>query len=341
MKTAVVILPGRGTYNKGELGVLQRQFPDPDLLATFDSYRAQHDQETLSALDSSDRFSAARHLRGENASALIYAASFGDVLSLNGEKIEVVAVTGNSMGWYTTLACAGALDPLQGFDVVHSTGAWMGESGTGGQLVYPHVGPDWIAAPDRKSELLSLVETINAVEGQTVSLSIDLGGNLVLAGDDAGLRAFEERVAKQDRFPMRLPGHVGFHSPLVSAVSERAMSHFEPHMFAQPKYPMVDGRGHIWWPGASDPDALKAYTFGHQIVAPYDFTHAIKIAAQEFAPDMFIVTGPGTTLGGAVAQSLIQVRWQGFESKEDFVERQGTDPVLISMGIDTQRALVV
>ena len=32
-KTAVVICPGRGTYNATELGYLGRHFPDPTLLA--------------------------------------------------------------------------------------------------------------------------------------------------------------------------------------------------------------------------------------------------------------------------------------------------------------------
>ena len=39
MKTAVIICPGRGTYNKPELGYLSRHFPDAGLLAEFDAFR--------------------------------------------------------------------------------------------------------------------------------------------------------------------------------------------------------------------------------------------------------------------------------------------------------------
>ena len=35
MTKAVVVCPGRGTYNKTELGYLQRHFPDSALLAEF------------------------------------------------------------------------------------------------------------------------------------------------------------------------------------------------------------------------------------------------------------------------------------------------------------------
>ena len=74
-KTAVVICPGRGTYNASELGYLQRHFPDRALLSRFDAIRTAEGQDSLTALDGADRFLASRHTRGDNASALIYAAT--------------------------------------------------------------------------------------------------------------------------------------------------------------------------------------------------------------------------------------------------------------------------
>ena len=73
---------------------------------------------------------------------------------------------------------------------------------------------------------------------------------------------------------------------------------------------------------------------------PYDFTAAIRTAAREFAPDLFIIAGPGTTLGGAVAQSLIRANWRGLSNKADFQRMQADDPFLISMALPDQRALV-
>lgn len=112
MKRAVIVCPGRGTYNKPELGSLSRLHPDKTaLFDAFDKARLAGGQETLTDLDGAARYSVAKHTRGDNASALIYAASYADFLSL--KDVDVVAVTGNSMGWYTTLACAGALDADQ------------------------------------------------------------------------------------------------------------------------------------------------------------------------------------------------------------------------------------
>lgn len=342
MKTAVVICPGRGTYNAPELGYLGRHFPDAGLMAGFDAIRAEMGQEALSALDGATRFSLSNHSRGDNASGLIYAATYGDFLSLNREEIEVVAVTGNSMGWYSALACGGALSPELAFRVSNTMGTLMQKALIGGQLVYPWMGEDWRADAARREALLALVGEIDARPGATLSLSIDLGGMLVLAGDAAGLEAFEQAVEPvQGRFPLRLGNHAAFHSHLQEPVAAKGRAALPADWFSQPELPMIDGRGAIWWPGASDLQALWHYTLVMQVTETYDFSHAITVAAREFAPDYFVVTGPGTTLGGAVAQSLILTNWQGLTCKEDFKAQQDSAPFLISMGMEAQRQMVI
>ena len=280
----------------------------------------------------------AQHTRGDNASALIYAASYADFLSLS--EIDVVAVTGNSMGWYTTLACAGALTAEQGFELVNTMGRMMQDSLIGGQLVYPVTDDDWRPDPDRRTRVLKLVDDIHAAPDHHLALSIDLGGMLVLAGNAAGLDAFAARAEPQDRFPLRLANHAAFHTALQRPVSEAARQAFDAGMFAQPALPMIDGRGAIWWPHASDGQALFEYTLGHQVTESYDFRRAICVAAREFAPDLFIVLGPGTTLGGAVAQSLIACNWRGMGDKAAFQRLQGESPLLVSMGREDQRGRV-
>lgn len=340
-KTAVVVCPGRGTYNKAELGYLGRHLRDADLLAEFDRQRADAGQETLSALDGADRFSLAKHTRGDNASGLIFAATLGDFLAIDRDEIDILAVTGNSMGWYSALACAGATLPGEGFRVANTMGTFMQDALIGGQLVYPFLGDDWHPDPRHKADLLAMVADIDARADHVLALSIDLGGMLVLAGNEAGLKAFESEAEPIDgRFPMRLGNHAAFHTHLQQPVAERGRAALEPELFGQPKLPMVDGRGAIWWPHASDTGALWDYTLGHQVTESYDFTRAITVAAREFAPDLFIVTGPGTTLGGAVAQSLILSDWRGMGSKADFKARQDSNPLLVSMGMAEQRGLV-
>lgn len=341
MKRAVVICPGRGTYNAAELGYLARHFPDAALLARFDAQRAAAGQPAISALDGAASFSLATHTRGDNASGLIFAASYGDFLSLDRQQVDVVAVTGNSMGWYSALACAAALDADAGFAVANTMGTLMQRALIGGQVIYPFVGDDW--APDlaRKAELLALVADLAARPGCELYLSIDLGGMLVLAGNAEGLKAFEGAVPPvQGRFPLRLGNHAAFHTPLQAPVAAEGRVALGADLFGQPALPLIDGRGHVWWPGASDTDALWDYTLGHQVTEPYDFTRAIAVAAREFAPELFIILGPGTTLGGAVAQALILADWKGMGDKATFQQQQGQTPLLAAMGNLEQRPWV-
>jgi len=338
---AVVICPGRGTYNKSELGYLARHFPDTALLARFDDQRRGAGQPTLGELDQAERFSIANHTRGDNASALIFAATLGDFLSIDREAIDIVAVTGNSMGWYSALACAGALSHDDGFRVANTMGTLMQRALIGGQLIYPFVGEDWRSNPERHAALVSLVTDIAHRDGHDLSVSIQLGGMLVLAGNEAGLAAFENAVEPtQQRFPMRLANHAAFHSCLMAPVVEQGRDRLPVELFGNPSLPLIDGRGAIWWPGATDGAALHAYTLGTQVTETYDFTRAIAIAAREFAPDLFIITGPGTTLGGAVAQSLVLATWRNMTSKDAFRDVQAQRRLLASMGMPEQRALL-
>lgn len=339
-RRAVLICPGRGTYNKQELGYLKRHHAGHPWLADFDAARIAQGQEPVTALDAARRYSLATYSRGDVASPLIYAASLLDAQVL-AEDIEIVAVTGNSMGWYIALAAAGAVTPQAGFKIVDTMGRLMQAHLIGGQIVYPHIGEDWRPDPARKADLLDLVEKIDARDGHALALSIDLGGMLVLAGNDAGLAGFESAVPPvQGRFPMRLANHAAFHTALQAPVAAKARAALPPALFAQPATPLIDGRGAIWWPHSSDPEALHAYTLGHQVTEAYDFTRAITVAAREFAPDLFILTGPGDSLGGAIAQSLILAGWRGLGDKAGFQQMQAQAPLLFSMGRGDQRAQV-
>lgn len=337
-KTALVVAPGRGTYNKTELGYL-RNFHGAraTLIADFDAERAAKGQETISALDGAERYSAAKLTRGDNASGLIYACAYADFLAIDQEAFDIVAVTGNSMGWYTALACAGALTPQGGFTVVNVMGTLMHEALIGGQTLYPFVDDEWQEIPGKRAELLGLIDAIPGLH-----LSIDLGGMIVFGGNVESLKEAERRLAPVGgRFPLRLTNHAAFHTHLQEPVSGRGKAALPASLFAQPERPLIDGRGTIWFPKSSDLAALWDYTLGHQVTEPYDFTAAITTGIREFAPDVIIILGPGTTLGGAVAQTLIARGWRGLTSKSGFLMQQARDPVVLSLGIEEQRAVAV
>lgn len=340
-RTAVLICPGRGTYNKAELGTLARTHADHPLIAEWDALRCDTGQETLTALDAAPRFSAARHTTGENASPLIYACSYLDAKAAYNSH-DIVAVTGNSLGWYIALAAAGGTSAQTGLHIVNTTGTLMHTKAEGGQILYPFVDENWVEITGEQAKLHAIIAEINDQPDHSLALSIHLGGMMVVAGNDAGLTAFERAVPADDtRKPLRLPNHAAFHTGMMEPIASLSRDALPQTLFTQPHTALIDGRGSVWHPRAADLDALRSYTLGHQITHTYDFTAAVKSAARNFAPDRFIITGPGTTLGSAVAQTLIALKWQGIDSKQAFLQRQSEDPLLISMGREDQRPLAL
>jgi acyl transferase domain-containing protein len=342
-KRAVVICPGRGTYNKEDLGYLQRLHPDKiDVVQSIDAYRQERGQVSIHSLDTAEQFNMRTHTAGENASALIYACAISDFQSINEEDYEVVAVTGNSMVWYIALAAAGALNPQSAIELINTMGSMMTDGVIGGQMIYPITDENWVLDEKALATTQQALADVNKVAGCDVYLSIKLGGYVVFGGNKKGLKTLEEALPKvQDRYPMNLFNHAAFHTPLLNETSAKAKSMLSSSLFTAPKVPLIDGLGQIWQPYSCSAQELYDYTLGTQVVETYDFTKAVEIAIKEFAPDRLIVLGPGATLGGAVAQSLIQHNWLGLQNKKDFISLQKTDPFILAMGLEDQRKLVI
>lgn len=337
----LVICPGRGTYNATELGYLKRHHNGGgDMVARLDAYRASLGQPTISALDGAEKYSPSLHMPGDNASLLIYACALADFAAIDRDRFEVVAVTGNSMGWYLALACAGVVGFDAGARLVNRMGGLMHEKGRGGQIVWSMADADWRVDPARAAVVEAVLAEAAARSDIAVHVSIRLGAMIVFAADDAGMKWLIERLPKDDRFPMKLNHHAAFHSPLLDHIVPMAQDANPVADFGQGAIPAVDGTGRLWSPAAFDAEAIYDYTLGAQINRSYDFSRAVQVAAREFCPDRIVVLGPGTTLGAPVAQALIACGWRGLSGKADFQQRQAADPILVSMGMDAQRGVV-
>ena len=305
--------------------------------------RAERGQPTISALDGADRFSAATHTRGDIASPLIFTASYADFLAIDRSRFDIAAVTGNSMGWYTALACAGAVDPEHGFAIVDAMGENSQAGEPGGQVLLSLVDEDWREVPGLRETLLGAGRG-DRRPARPRPFRLDRArrhDRLRRQRGRASTLCSPKRRRRPGREPMRLVNHGPFHSPLMQGSSDRAMGQLPADWFAGPTMPMIDGRGHVW--RALRQRARRRcgdYTFATQILETYDFTRAIQVAVREYAPDRIILLGPGDTLGGAIAQALIAIEWRGLRSKADFQAMQEEAPFLLSMGREEQRLLV-
>ena len=327
MSRIAIVCPGRGSYTDASLGSLPAGH---DRVHAAEALRAELELEPLLELDGAGRFSPARHLRPANASALIFLVSMLDAEPLFAEH-EVVAVAGNSMGWYTALALAGALSFEDGFRLVQRMSLLQEESNEGGQVIYPVVDEDW--RPDPKQR--ELVDAVLAAHPGEVFPSIHLGGYEVLAGTGAGVAALLEELPQvtvgKTTYPFRLAQHGPYHTPLATPVSRRAARELAGLEFGRPRTTLVDGRGARFSPWSTDVAGLAAYTLGHQIDHPFDFTAGLRVVLHEHAPERIVLPGPGNTLGGVCGQVLVATGWRGIASRADFERVQsGETPVLDS-----------
>ncbi len=327
---ALVVCPGRGSYSRDTLGSLRGT---PSVRAA-DAYRSSVGRPTPTEMDAAP-WSSRLHLAGENASILTFAATMQDADALReATHVSMCCVIGNSMGWYTALAVAGALPMRDALRLVETMGQYQVDNVVGGQLVYPLVDDAWRPVPSPE-----LDDALREVPGLYVS--IRLGGQVVLGGTAEALaeaqRRLPPRKAGERDAPFLLPLHSAFHTPLMAATAARARDALHDLDWRAPAVPMVDGRGAVLRPRHADPDAVRSWTLGAQVTEPYDFTAALRVALREYAPDAIILLGPGGNLGGAIGQTLAAEGWAGVRGRADFARIQGEAPLLLSMARDDQR----
>lgn len=342
-KRAVVVCPGRGTYNKEELGYLQRLHSNKkDMTDVVDADRASRGQTTVTELDAAKSYQLKRHTAGENASSLIYACAKGDYMDIDTEQYDIVAITGNSMGWYIACGLAGALSHANAAKLINTMGSMMSDGIIGGQAIYPLVDDNWQWDQDKIAAIKQALQQINQLPDCQLHESIRLGGYCVFGGNEKALKELSKVLPNIDeRYPMRLFNHAAFHTPLLDNIVTKAQAELPASMFTSPDIPLIDGEGQIWQPHSCDVSKLYQYTLGTQINCTYDFSKAIEVSVKEFAPDALIIPGPGSTLGGAVAQSLLPHKWFDLKTKQDFITKQKSDPVILAMGMEQQRKLVI
>jgi malonyl CoA-acyl carrier protein transacylase len=326
---AALILPGRGSYGERSLGSLD---PTDDLVRRAEELRRPYDLPSLFELDSAARFAPSQHLAPANASPLTYLASMLDFERAQ-RVYRIVCCAGNSLGWYTALAAAGALSFEDGFRLVQEMSLLQQElASEGGQLLYPLTGEDW--RPDMM--LAASVEAALAAAGPEVYRSIELGGTLVLAGSEAGLarltQALPEVQRGTRRYPLRLAQHGPYHTPLVGHVAARAREALGDLDFRAPRTTLIDGRGRRFTPWSTDVAELFDYTLHTQVVTTFDFARSVRVALREHAPERLVLPGPGNTLGAVCGRILAAEGWRGIRSHDDFDRVQESDtPVVVSM----------
>ena len=331
----ILVLPDRDAYTAASLGSLD---PDHRWVRRADELRAVAGLPLLTDLDGSNEFEPRLHLQPIHIAPLTWLASLLDAERAATDH-HIAAVLGNSLGWYTALTATGVLNFDDGFALVQEMGRLQQEplpgGGRGGQVLYPITDAEWQPDDALRASVDGVLSAYDGNGDGHAFRSVDLGGYVVLAGDDEGIDRLLRHLAPvrvgERLYPVRLALHGPYHTPLVAHIAEQATRRLADLRWSPPQVTLIDGRGARWTPWSTDPQALRDYTLAEQITAPYRFAASMRVALREEAPDRLILTGPGNSLGAICGQLLAEEGYHGIRSRADFERVQQRDPLVLSM----------
>ncbi len=204
-----------------------------------------------------------------------------------GEEFKPDMVAGHSLGEFSALVAAGAMNFEDGLKLVSARAQAMQKACESNPSTMAAI----LALPDEVVE-----EACAGIEGVVVCANYNCPGQLVISGEVAAIdAACEKLLAAGAKRALKLPVGGGFHSPCMEparAELAAAIEVTEFHTPVCPVYQNVDARPH------TDPAEIKANLVA-QLTAPVRWTQTVKNMISDGATE-FVEVGPGKVLQGLV-----------------------------------------
>ena len=200
-------------------------------------------------------------------------------------------VAGHSLGEFSALVAAGALDFEEGLRLVSIRARAMQKA--------CETNPGTMAAvlmlPAEKIE-----EICSSCKGTVVAANYNCDGQIVISGEkeavDEACAKMKEAGAKR-ALPLRVGG--AFHSPLMEPARAELAEGIEKAIFRTPSCPVYQN---VTADPSIDPGVMKANLLA-QLTSPVLWTQSIRNMASDGASH-FIEIGPGKVLQGLISKIL-------------------------------------
>jgi [acyl-carrier-protein] S-malonyltransferase len=200
-----------------------------------------------------------------------------------------VVMAGHSLGEFSALVCAGALDFADGVKLVRQRGAFM-------QTAVP-VGQGAMAAIIGLDDdaINRICTEVSAERGAVVAaVNFNSPGQVVIAGHtaavDTAIAALKEAGAKR---AIPLPVSAPFHTELMKPAGEKLAQAIADITITSPQVPVVHN---VNAQTAADPEQIRALLV-EQIYSPVQWTRCVQAIAQTGAGTV-VECGPGKVLAG-------------------------------------------
>ncbi len=305
-KQLAIVFPGQGSQGVGMLAALAERHPV--VAETFIEAGEALDMDLWRLINQGPAEELDRTELTQPAMLAAGIAGWRVWRLLDGPTPDVMA--GHSLGEYSALVAAGAMDFADAIRLVHERGRLM-------QAAVP-------AGVGAMAAILGLddevVEAIcrEAAEGQVVApANYNSPGQLVIAGHaEAVERAMHRCREAGARRAVVLPVSVPSHCALMGQAAEAFGERLEATGFRAPEIPVLhnaDVAAH------AEVDVLRR-VLQKQLCSPVQWTRTIRKMLDK-GIDQFVECGPGKVLCGLGRRISRQSSWQSMESPDELEAR--------------------
>ncbi|GMQ93095.1 MAG: ACP S-malonyltransferase [Acidimicrobiia bacterium] len=283
-----VLFPGQGSQSVGMCADARAAYPE--VSGESANEVLGWDLDALVSDGPDERLTETQH-----AQPSLYAVSYALWLEFaKNVASPPKAAAGHSLGEYTALAAAGALDYFDGLALVAKRGEAMAAAA--------RLTPSGMAA--LLGADVSLVEAVarkRADEGGHLSLAnINAPGQVVVAGGDDDLMWLENNARELGvRRVIRLKVQGAFHSPYMAPAAEMLAAALEPVSFAEPAFA-------VYANATAEPTTEPSMTLVQQLTAPVRFSESLEHIARG-GVGTFVHIGPGEVTAGLAKRTVKDV----------------------------------
>lgn len=211
-----------------------------------------------------------------------------------GDEFQPDMVGGHSLGEFSALVAAGALDFADGLKLVHARALAMQKACEAAPSTMAAI----IALPDETVEQICAEVTAGGDKGVVVPANYNCPGQLVISGNVEAVNAACEKLkAAGAKRALVLPVGGAFHSPLMQPAKDELQQAIEQTEFHTPRCPIyqnVDAQAH------TDAAEIKQNLIA-QLTASVRWTQEVKGMVEAGATE-FVECGPGKALQGMIAK---------------------------------------
>jgi [acyl-carrier-protein] S-malonyltransferase len=241
---------------------------------------------------------------------------FEEMCSEVGVKLNMNFLAGHSLGEYTALCVAGAMDFSTCVDLVKKRAAFLTELGES----LPHAG--LMAIVDKENELDYATIDNMAKEAQVYVTLVNTKNQIVVGGFKKNLEELSKTIKKDGKIATILRVEGPFHSPLMKPAAERFKAELSRSHFTIAMRPVI---ANVTAEAIVDPLHIRKELY-EQIYTCVDWRRSVERMIQNGA-DLFIEVGPKKVLSNMIKDiepSIPRLNVEDVESLEKAVRTLGT-----------------